>query len=148
MNKASPHLNTLVATIQPKLYPEEYFFCAITAEQRKALRDQPIFEFHETDAVTVVLRREELISEYVDGQALLKMIQVNVPGTIVAAGVFVIIATRLAAHGIDSKPVTAFHHAYLFVPSARAEESIRILEDLEDEYRPEEVIQQGSHILM
>lgn len=148
MNGTPPHLNTLVATIQPRLHEEEYVFCTINREHLTALHSQPLFQFHEAEGLTVVLRQEDAARERIEGHFPSKMIQINASANAVAAGFFAVIATRLAAHGLAIQPVAAFHHQYLFVPSARAQECLHLLEDLEDEYRPEEVIQQGSRILM
>lgn len=59
-----------------------------------------------------------------------RMITLEIHSSLEAVGFLAAITTRLAGAGMGVNPVSAFHHDHLFVPADRAEEALRLLEDL------------------
>jgi hypothetical protein len=62
------------------------------------------------------------------------MITLEVHSSLEAVGFLAAIATRLAAAGIGVNPVAGYFHDHLFVPEARAEEAMRLLDELAAEH--------------
>ena len=58
------------------------------------------------------------------------MIKLEVHSSLNAVGFIAAIAGRLAQAGISVNPVSAYFHDYLFVPTNKADEAMRILEGM------------------
>lgn len=58
------------------------------------------------------------------------MITLSIHSSLEAVGFLAAILPRLAAAGMGVNPVSAFHHDHLFVPADRADDAMRILEEL------------------
>ncbi|WP_414640799.1 ACT domain-containing protein [Archangium sp.] len=58
------------------------------------------------------------------------MLTLSVHSSLEAVGFLAAVTTRLAARGISVNPVSAYFHDHLFVPSARATESLALLAGL------------------
>jgi hypothetical protein len=123
-------LDTLIAQMSPHLGDEEYVFCSLTVTQRRALRAAPLFEFIESEGISVVITRNEADKNGLQGEFLSRMITLRVYSSLQAVGFLAAITSRLAAAGISVQTVSAFHHDYLFVPSGRESDAIRILQHI------------------
>jgi hypothetical protein len=134
--------------MSPTLTEGQFVFCSISRERRKALKPEPLYEFHEAEGVTVVLRLQDAVREKIDGEFLSRLIRLDVTPHSDAVGMLSVISTRLATHGVSIQPVAGVHHGYLFVPEARGEESVKILESLAAEYRAMRAMDEGTHPVM
>ena len=59
-----------------------------------------------------------------------RMITLRVHSSLSAVGLTAAVSTALSAAGVPCNVVAAFFHDHLFVPSGRAGEAIKILQDL------------------
>jgi hypothetical protein len=62
-----------------------------------------------------------------------RMITLNVHSSLDAVGFIALIATKLAAAGMGVNPVAGFFHDHIFIPEARAEDAMNLLQDLADQ---------------
>ncbi|EXJ78160.1 hypothetical protein A1O3_09321 [Capronia epimyces CBS 606.96] len=68
-----------------------------------------------------------------DYQYPCRMITCDVHSSLAAVGFMATLATRLARRGISVNPVSGFFHDHLFVPAEKAEEAVRVLEEVREE---------------
>jgi len=124
------NLNTLISQMNPLLGEDEYVFCSLTVTQRRALSATPLFEFIESEGISVVITREEAEQSGLKGEFLSRMITLQVYSSLQAVGFLAAITSRLAAAGISVQTVSAFHHDYLFVSSGRESDALGILHQI------------------
>jgi len=90
----------------------------------------PLMVFREGEGRTLILRTEDAAAAGIRLTFPSRMITVEVHSSLDAVGFLAAITARLAAAGIGVNPVSGYFHDHLFVPEARAEEAVRILESL------------------
>ena len=133
--KEPSNLNTLVSSLEPTLLEGQYVFCTVAREKRKSLALEPWIEIHEAEGVSMILKKEEASREKLEAYFPSRLIRLKVSPRFDGVGFLAVIATRLATHGIPLQPLAGFYHGYLFVPTDRADESVKLLEGLALEYR-------------
>ena len=123
-------LTTLLASMEPVLTDGEYLFCTVSVDKRSKLTVSPVLEFQEPEGIALVLLKDDAERLNISGQFASRMIRLNVYSSLDAVGFLAAITAQLAANGISVQPVSAFYHDHLFVPEKRANESMKILNDL------------------
>jgi hypothetical protein len=61
------------------------------------------------------------------------MITLNVHSSLEAVGFMAAISTKLAENGIGVNPVSGYYHDHCFVPLGKANEAMKVLQDLATE---------------
>jgi uncharacterized protein len=97
-----------------------------------------MLQFREAEGLTVIVEREAAEAAGLVGVFPCRMITLEVHSALEAAGFLAAVATRLADEGIGVNPVAAYYHDHLFVAQDRAEDALRALHELADQYRIEE----------
>jgi uncharacterized protein len=90
----------------------------------------PVHIFREREGTTLVVRREEAESAGLSCQFASRLITLTVHSSLEAVGFLAVITGRLAEAGISVNPVSAFYHDHLFVLDDRADEALRLLQDV------------------
>lgn len=112
--------------LSPTLHPDEFVFVSVPADQD--VSDVDTFaRVREAEGVTLILPAAEAARAGLSGQHPSRAITLGVHSDLAAVGFIAAVATDLAAAGISTNVVSAFHHDHLFVPSARAEDALAIL---------------------
>ena len=88
--------------------------------------------FREREGTTLVVRREEAESAGLSYQFASRLITLTVHSSLEAVGFLAAIAGRLAEAGISVNAVSAYYHDHLFVPEDRADEALRLLQNMSD----------------
>ena len=88
----------------------------------------PIMMFQEAEGLTLIAAHVQAAATGLAFAFPSRMITLDIASSLEAVGFIAAIATQLSAAGIAVNPVSAFHHDHLFVPDARAEEAMAILE--------------------
>jgi uncharacterized protein len=129
---AERDLPTLLVAMKPALDPREWVFCCV--DRSFPIADvRPLFVFRETEGVTIVLERQVADEHRLDYTFLSRRITLRVHSDLEAVGFVASVSAELAKHTIATNVVSAFYHEHLFVPIARGEEALRILEELSAE---------------
>ena len=123
-------LGRLVATMRPALDPETYAFVTVAAYAREHEALCPIMIFREAEAVTLVLTEMAARAAGLEASFRCRRITLTVHSSLEAVGFLAAITTRLAKAGMGVNPVSAFYHDHLFVPAERADEAMRVLEEM------------------
>jgi hypothetical protein len=121
--------------MRPELAPGRYVFATLGPGREVPQAMAPLLTFREREGVTLVLDEEEARRAGLSGTFPCRMITLSVHSSLEAVGFLAAVTTRLAAAGMSVNPVSGYFHDHLFVPAGRAEEAIRILEELVAESR-------------
>ncbi|OJT19427.1 transporter [Archangium sp. Cb G35] len=121
------NLEVLLKSMKPVLRGGEFVFLTTRHSLLEAVPLEPLGLFHEEEGLTLILPREKADAAGLPYSAVFRMITLSVHSSLEAVGFLAAITNRLAARGISVNPVSAYFHDHLFVPSARAEESLAVL---------------------
>ena len=122
------NLSTLMKSMKPRLNAGVFVFVTIPPGTAIPGGVTPIMMFQEAEGLTLIVPREQAEATALPFDFPCRMIRLDVHSSLKAVGFLAAITARLAAAGIAVNPVSAFHHDHLFVPEARADEAIEILE--------------------
>ncbi len=123
-------LETLLRDMGPEMQDGVFVFCALPDNQITAAI-RPVLMFREREGTTtLVIRREEAERAGLPYQFTSRLITLTVHSSLDAVGFLAAITARLAKAGISVNAVSAFHHDHLFVPDHRADEALRLLQDM------------------
>ena len=88
---------------------------------------EPICTFRESEGLTAIVAKLQAEAAGIPYTFPCCLITLAVHSSLDAVGFLACITDRLAKAGIACNPVAAFHHDHLFVPEARAAETLEIL---------------------
>ena len=123
-------LAILLQSMRPVLRPSTYVFVTIPAGGAAPEGLSTLMSFREDEDQTLIVPQEEAVAAGVHATFPCRMITLRIHSSLDAVGFLAAVLVPLAAAGIAVNPVSAFFHDHLFVPAARAEEAVRILEEL------------------
>ncbi len=135
-------LQALLSSLDVLLHEPTYVFLSIPDSQFVAPFPVPLHDirmfFREAEGVTLIVRQDvaerlELTLNDHQNQYPCRMITCNVHSSLEAVGFMAHLATKLAEKGISVNPVSGYFHDHLFVPVERAEEAVRILEQVKQD---------------
>ena len=112
-----------------------FVFCTIAADEEIPAAIRPLLTFREQEGTTLVMRREEAERIGLRTQFASRLITLTVHSSLDAVGFLAAITALLAKAGISVNAVSAFYHDHLFVPDHRADEALRLLQDMSAESR-------------
>lgn len=116
----------------PSLDAADYVFCTTEDEQLAA---QAAFVslgwFREAEGMSLILPAGDAQRLGFDTTLRMRRITLTVFSSLEGVGLTAAVATALAKHNISCNMVAAYHHDHVFVPTADAEEAMRVLLDLQ-----------------
>ena len=125
-------LGVLCRQMTPHLAEEVYVYCTFS-DFRLPGGLEPICTFREAEGLTAIVGRREAEAAALPYVFPCRLITLAVHSSLDAVGFLARITDRLSRAGIACNAVAAFHHDHLFVPEARAEETLQLLRDLASE---------------
>jgi len=78
----------------------------------------------------LILPRERADAAGLPYTAVFRKVTLSVHSSLEAVGFLAAITRHLADHGLSVNAVSAYYHDHLFVPAARAEEAVALLQAL------------------
>jgi hypothetical protein len=127
-------LPTLIRSMQPVLRPGVFVFVTLPLGRRPSDDLSPLMVFQEEEGTTLVLDQAKAQSASLNGVFPCRMITLTIHSSLEAVGFLAAVTAQLAAADIGVNLVSAFHHDHLFVPTARAEDAMRLLHELVQEH--------------
>ncbi|WP_128891866.1 ACT domain-containing protein [Erythrobacter sp. HKB08] len=116
----------MIAGMSPALDPERWCFVTVTPEQAPRLLGSAIGTFREAEGVSAIVP-----AEMTDGaDPVFRRITLQVLSDLEGHGLTAAVASALSEAGIACNMVAAYHHDHAFVPEARADEALAILQAL------------------
>lgn len=125
-------LGDLCRQMTPRLADGVYVYCTFS-DFRLPGGLEPICTFREAEGLTAIVSRREAEAAALPYVFPCRLITLTVHSSLDAVGFLARITDRLARSGIACNAVAAFHHDHLFVPEARAEETLQLLRNLASE---------------
>jgi uncharacterized protein len=125
-----PDLATLLCDMKPEMQPGIFVFCTIAEDAEIPATLKPLLTFREPEATTLVIRQDEAERIGLPYQFASRLITLTVHSSLEAVGFLAAITARLAEAGISVNAVSAFYHDHLFVPDHRADEALRLLQNM------------------
>ncbi len=119
----------MIAKMNPRLDQRRWRFVSVTPERAPELLGAALGTFREDEGVSAIVPVEladELGIEGSDFARIMLMVHSDLEGV----GLTAAVASALADAGIACNMVAAYHHDHAFVPAARGEEALAILERL------------------
>ena len=119
-------LQQLLSAMQPKLWPGEYVFCAVssphTIDQQKI-----IGLFREQEGCTVIIEKELADAMQLSYSSVAAWITLSVHSSLEAVGLTAAFSSALAKEGVSCNVVAAFYHDHIFVSKNDALKAMDIL---------------------
>lgn len=123
------NLNTLISEMTPVLNEGEYVF--ISVKDISAIdRNDTLFEFKETEGLTVLLERTKADELGFDYDYVASWITLKVHSALEAVGLTAAFSNELAKHNISCNVVAGYYHDHIFTDKKDAEKAVKALEDL------------------
>lgn len=123
------NLSNLLCSMQPILRQGEYVFCSISHQENRYSNLDPVCLFREDEGLTLILDREQADAISLSYTAVFCMITLSIHSSLEAVGFLAAITGKLADHNISVNPISAYYHDHLFVPAARAQEAMGLLQE-------------------
>jgi hypothetical protein len=122
----------MLSGMTPSLDAADYVFCT-TEDEQLAMQAAPISLgwFREAEGVSVILALGDAQRLGFDNTLPMRRITLTVFSSLEGVGLTAAVATALANHNISCNMVAAYHHDHVIVPTADAEEAMRVLLDLQ-----------------
>lgn len=121
-------LERLLADLRPIADPARYVFCSVPGGLADHLALEPCCCIREDEGLTLVIERDRAGRAGLPAEPAFVRITLAVHSSLEAVGLMAAVARRLAAAGIPVNPVAGFYHDHLFVPEARADEALSLLQ--------------------
>jgi uncharacterized protein len=125
-------LAKLCRQMTPRLANGVYVYCTFSDFRLPAGLD-PVCTFREAEGLTAIIGKGEADEAALPYVFPCRLITLAVHSSLEAVGFLACVTARLSEAGIACNAVAAFHHDHLFVPEARAEETLQILRELASE---------------
>lgn len=128
------NLHDLCRQMTPSIADEVFVYCSFS-DFRLPHGLEPICTFRESEGLTAIVGKSQAEAADVPYTFPCRLITLAVHSSLDAVGFLACITDRLARAGIACNAVAAFHHDHLFVPEARAAETLQVLHSLAAEAR-------------
>lgn len=123
-------LSKLLSGMKPRLREGVFVFANLPPGAETPAGIAPVMIFREQEGTTLVMKEGDAAHAGLRSAFRSRMITLEIHSSLEAVGFLAAITKRLAEAGMGVNPVSAFYHDHLFVPANRAEEALRILEEL------------------
>lgn len=121
----------LLKNLSPELQEGEFVFCTFEDETYGAYEAlRPVASFAEKEGLALILTKSSAEAASIPFKTTYRQITLQVYSSLEAVGLTAAVSSALARAGISANMMAAFHHDHIFVPSARAEEAVTVLQRL------------------
>ena len=122
-------LSTLLSSCKAELADKIFVFASIK-DNKIPPNITPQMSFCEAEGLTLILHKQAAESAGLDYTFECCMITLAIHSDLEAVGFMAHISRLLADAGISVNPVAGYYHDHLFVPVSKADEAMRILENM------------------
>ncbi len=116
--------------MSPTLRPEVYVFCPLPPGDALPNGVVPFATVREDEGLSVIIERRQADALGSPLTAPFRAVTLAVCSSLHAVGFIAVVARALADAGIAANVISGFHHDYVFVPAAFAEEALHVLRTL------------------
>lgn len=133
------NLNSLLTNINPVLHDEKFVFCCFDGDAFFATGIKPKALFYEEEGLTVVLTDKQAKQLGHDTTSTFSMLTLQVHSSLEAVGLTAAVSAALTNANISANVIAAYYHDHIFVPTNRAEEALKVLNELADKNNPKSI---------
>jgi hypothetical protein len=119
-------LNVLLKSLKPSLNEGSYVFLTLK-DIEQISRADILFEFKETEGVTIILRKEKADALNLKYEFVASWITLTVHSALDAVGLTAAVSTALTNHNISCNVVAAFYHDHIFVADKDTKKAMEVL---------------------
>lgn len=123
-------LQTLMKTMSPALLPGTWAYVTVPLGKGVPAGLNPLMIFREPEGLTLLLDEKDLAKSHLPHAFFCRGISLNVNSSLYAVGFLALISETLAKAAMSINIVSAYNRDYIFVPSARADEAVMLLQQL------------------
>ncbi len=127
---AETNLQRLLATMEPKLHPGEFVFSTVSPVDFSEMQTEIWGWFREPEGITLILKKDTAIAARLDYAFPSRLITLMVRSSLEAVGFLALITNRLGTAGISVNAISAYYHDHLFVPTERADQAMKLLQQI------------------
>lgn len=127
---AESDLDALLRNLNPMLAEEEHGFATIPMGEGWPRGLVPVATFAEAEGASVIALASIMEGIGLDHEGGWAKITIGANSALSAVGLTAKISGALAETGISANIVAAYHHDHVFVPWARRDEAMTVLENL------------------
>ena len=124
----------MIAAMEPRLDPRDWRFVLVSPDNAPQLLGAAIGTFREDEGVTAIVPSEVADGLGIEGPDFAR-ITLMVHSDLEGVGLTAAVAGALADAGVACNMVAAFHHDHAFVPAAKGDEALHILQELQSSHR-------------
>jgi len=117
------------SSLAPVLDAEVYTFATVSETESQKL-NRPLGFFREAEGISLICLLSEAQAKGLKHEGEFKKISLSINSSLHAVGLTARVSTALADCEIACNVVAGFYHDHFFVPSARADEAMKILSGL------------------
>lgn len=121
------NLSKLLASMSPKLMPDNYVFCSVESDFSDFSDLSPLATYREEEGLTLVVTKDVAIANKLPFESVFKGITLMVHSSLDAVGLTAAVSTKLAEKGISANVIAAYYHDHIFVPAEKANVAIEAL---------------------
>ena len=122
-------LNTLLASLSPRLNPGEFVFCCVS-DATVIASAKALGSFQESEGTTLILARAEADRLGLSYDYVAAWITLEVHSALAAVGLTAAFATALGRANLSCNVIAGYHHDHLFVAHGDAEKAMSVLRQL------------------
>jgi hypothetical protein len=123
------NLDILLKSMKPELDSRVFVFCTLSEEKLKGLKLNPLLIFKEKEGITIILEKDFADKNNLEYSGTRSLITLTVHSDLFAVGFLAAITKKLADANISVNVISAYYHDYLFVPTNRNKEAIKLLQE-------------------
>ena len=121
----------MLVALDPKLLADEFVFCCFPGGSlHDVLELEPVATFAEPEGLTAVLLRRVALQNGLEADDAFRCITLGLNSGLDEIGLTAAVSAALAEKGISANVIAAYHHDHVFVPTARADEALAVLQGL------------------
>lgn len=126
-------LQRLIRSMQPELLPGTFAFVTLREGRPMPAGLSPLMSYREPEGTTLILPELEAGRSGLPAAFFCRGISLSLHSSLYAVGFLAAVTERLAKAGMSVNIVSAYYRDYVFVPTDRAEEALRVLRQLASE---------------
>ncbi|WP_424003973.1 ACT domain-containing protein [Maribacter sp. IgM3_T14_3] len=126
------NLTILLKSLKPSLNEGTYVFLTLQ-DISQISRDDILFEFKETEGVTIILKKEKADELKFDYEFVASWITLTVHSALDAVGLTAAVSTALTKYNISCNVVAAYYHDHIFVATKDTEKAMEVLGEFSKE---------------
>ena len=126
------NLDQLIKAMDPVLHHDTFVFVTFS-DSVVPNGLETIMTFREKEGLTAIATLASAEATNTPFEFPCRMITLNIHSALDAVGFLARITTALAVEEMGVNPVSGFYHDHLFVPQARADDAMRVLNGMREE---------------